>query len=150
MGVRLATGLALAGLASSHWELGERTQARKEYVALVALGESSGEYGLVATGSEGLARAAIAQGQHRDAAELLGRAGWLRDSQGQPHSMWSSPAMSPTEAQAARSADDAILAAREVLGDEAYAAAADAGALQGLRGKANSPDAQHIGTSDSH
>src|SRR3954452_11164867 len=60
LGVRLATGLALAGVAHCDERRGDHSSARNGYRALVALGESAGEIGLIATGLEGLGRADLA------------------------------------------------------------------------------------------
>ena len=74
LGVPLATGLALAGVAACDEQTGDGVKARAEYQRLVRLGETAGEVGLIAAGLEGLARAAVADNDPREAARLLGRA----------------------------------------------------------------------------
>ena len=123
LGVRLATGLALAGRTACDERAGDLSSARDGYAALVELGQSAGEVGLVATGLEGLARAAAAEDDPARAAELLGRASWLRQTYDRPRT--------PQEqADAARTA----AAARSTLDAPAYAAAAERGAASGLHG----------------
>ncbi|GAB3589286.1 BTAD domain-containing putative transcriptional regulator [Angustibacter peucedani] len=125
LGVPLAAGLALAGVASCDEHLGDAVRAAGEYQRLVALGERAGEVGLVAAGLEGLARAALVPGDvagAREAARLLGRAGCLRDTYDRP----------PTSAELA-AATSARTAATTVLGPSAYDDAARDGAALGLR-----------------
>jgi tetratricopeptide (TPR) repeat protein len=123
LGVRLATGLALAGMAACDEQAGDLSAARDGYAALVALGESAGEVGLIATGLEGLARAAAADDDATRAAELLGRATWLRETYDRP----------PTPQERVDAARTAA-AARSRLDVRAYAAAAERGAESGLHG----------------
>ena len=123
LGVRLATGLALAGRTACDERAGDLSAARDGYATLVQLGQSAGEVGLVATGLEGLARAAAADDDATRAAELLGRASGLRQTYDRPRT--------PQEqADAARTA----AAARSTLDAPAYAAAAERGAASGLHG----------------
>jgi predicted ATPase/DNA-binding SARP family transcriptional activator len=121
LGVRLATGLALAGLAACDEQRGDLSSAADGYTALVELGQSAGEIGLVACGLEGLARAAAADEDPTRAVELLARAGWLRRTYDRP----------PTpEEQVA--AERTAAAARTALDEPAYAAAAQRGAAAAL------------------
>ena len=121
--MRLATGLALAGRTACDERAGDLSSARDGYAALVELGQSAGEVGLVATGLEGLARAAAAEDDPARAAELLGRASWLRQTYDRPRT--------PQEqGDAARTA----AAARSTLDAPAYAEAAERGAASGLHG----------------
>jgi tetratricopeptide (TPR) repeat protein len=124
LGVPLAAGLALAGVASCDEHLGDAAGARAEYQRLVALGEGAGEVGLIAAGLEGLARAAAGGSDPagaQEAARLLGRARWLRDTYDRP----------PTPAEQAAAAE-AEAAARAVLGAPGYDDAARDGAALGL------------------
>ena len=121
LGVPLATGLALAGLATCDELAGNGAKARAEHQRLVRLGETAGEVGLIAAGLEGLARAAVADNDPREAARLLGRACWLRAT-------YDRPATAAELSGAAR----AETAARAALGDQAYDDAARQGAEAGL------------------
>jgi hypothetical protein len=123
LGVRLATGLALAGLAACDERAGDLSAARGGYTALVALGESAGEVGLIATGLEGLARAAVIDADFERAAELLARASGLRRTYDLPETPEGRVAAERTAA-----------AARSALDEPAYSAAAQRGAASGLRG----------------
>jgi hypothetical protein len=121
LGVRLATGLALAGLAACDEHTGDLSSARRGYTTLVTLGQSAGEFGLVATGLEGLARAAAVDEDPARALELLARASRLRRTYDRP----------PTpEEQVA--AERTAAAARSALDEPAYAAATRRGAGSGL------------------
>ena len=117
LGVRLATGLALAGLAACDEQAGELSSARDGYAALVELGESAGEVGLVASGLEGLARAAAGDENPARAAELLARARTLRETYDRPRT--------PEEQV---DAERTAAAARSALDESAYAAAVQRGA----------------------
>jgi hypothetical protein len=88
---------------------------------LVRLGETAGEVGLIAAGLEGLARAAVADNDPREAARLLGRARWLRAT-------YDRPATAAERSGAAR----AETAARAAIGDQAYDDTARQGAEVGL------------------
>jgi tetratricopeptide (TPR) repeat protein len=121
LGVPLATGLALAGVAACDEQAGDAAAARAEYQRLVTLGETAGEVGLVAAGLEGLARAAVVDNDPRAAARLLGRARWLRATYERP-----------ATAIERSGADRAEAAARVALGEQAYDIAARQGAELGL------------------
>jgi predicted ATPase/DNA-binding SARP family transcriptional activator len=123
LGVRLATGLALAGIAACDEHLGEVAAARDGYQRLLEMGESWGEVGLIVDGLEGLARAAAAGADYVWAAELLGRAGGLREAYERPATPSESAAVEPAAA-----------AARSVLGERSYADASRRGAGIGLAG----------------
>jgi len=123
LGVRLATGLALAGIAACDEQLGEVASARDGYRRLLEMGESWGEVGLIVDGLEGLARAAAAEADHVRAAELLGRAGGLREAYERPATPSESAAVAPV-----------ATAARSVLGERSYAEAIRRGAAIGLAG----------------
>ena len=116
MGVGLATGLALAGLARCDESTHEWEQASQEYEQLVRFGDSRGEYGLMATGLEGLARCELRGGDPAAAARLLGEAGWLRHSQDRPGS--------PHEVE---DSTEAVRTARTALGTAAFKRAAAEG-----------------------
>jgi len=116
LGVRLATGLALAGIAACDEEVGHLAAARDAYERLLKLGESWAEAGLVVAGLEGLARSALAHGEPASAAELLARATWLRRA-------YERPATTPERA----AADRVGRASRSALGEERYAEAAARG-----------------------
>ena len=109
MGVGLATGLALAGVARCDEATHEWGQATEEYQELIRFGQSGSEYGLMATGLEGLARCELHAGDSAAAARLLGEAGWLRQSQDRPRS--------PHEVE---DAAEAVRAARTALGAAVY------------------------------
>jgi predicted ATPase/DNA-binding SARP family transcriptional activator len=116
LGVRLATGLALAGLAACDERAGDLSAARVGYTALVELGQSAGEVGLIATGLEALARTAVIEADPERAAELLARASGLRRTYDQPATVEERVAAERTAA-----------AARSALGEPAYSAAAQRG-----------------------
>jgi hypothetical protein len=119
--VPLAAGQALAGVAACDELAGDAAAARAGYQRLVTLGETAGEYGLIAVGLEGLARASIADSDAYQTAVLLGRASWLRTA-------YDRPATPPEQAAASR----AEASARAILGEQTYAAAARRGAETGL------------------
>jgi hypothetical protein len=121
LGVWLATGLALAGIAGCDEVDGETASARDAYQQLLTLGEKAGEVGLVAGALEGLARAAIAEDMPARAAELLGRADSLRDEYDRP----------PTAAEQSVISVTAHTA-RTALGEREYVKAATRGAAGGL------------------
>jgi tetratricopeptide (TPR) repeat protein len=121
LGVPLAAGQALAGVASCDELAGDAAAARAGYQRLVTLGEDAGEVGLIATGLEGLARASIADSDAYQTARLLGRASWLR-------STYDRPATPPEQAAASR----AEASARAILGEQSYDTAARQGAETGL------------------
>jgi hypothetical protein len=123
LGVRLATGLALAGIAACDEQLGDVASARDGYQRLLGMGESWGEVGLIVDGLEGLARAAAAEADYVRATELLGRAGGLRETYERP--------ATPSESAAA---EQTAAAARSVLGERSYAEAHRRGAGVGLGG----------------
>ncbi len=123
LGVRLATGLALAGLAGCDEHKGDLSSARGGYAALVELGQSAGEVGLIATGLEGLARAAAADDDPARVAELLGRASWLRKTYDRP----SSP-------QEQADVERIAAAAQSTLDTSDYVAAVERGVAYGLDG----------------
>jgi predicted ATPase/DNA-binding SARP family transcriptional activator len=121
LGVPLATGLALAGVAACDEQTGEAAAARAEYQRLVTLGETASEVGLIAAGLEGLARAAVADNNPHEAARLLGRARWLRATYDRPAAVIERSG-----------ADRAEAAARAAIGEQAYDDAARQGADVGL------------------
>jgi predicted ATPase/DNA-binding SARP family transcriptional activator len=121
LGVPLAAGQALAGVAACDELAGDAAAARAGYQRLVTLGETAGEYGLIAVGLEGLARASMADSDAYQTAVLLGRASWLRTA-------YDRPATPPEQAAASR----AEASARAILGEQTYAAAARQGAETGL------------------
>jgi predicted ATPase len=121
LGVPLAAGQALAGVASCDELAGDAAAARAGYQRLVTLGEDAGEVGLIATGLEGLARASIADSDAYQTARLLGRASWLR-------STYDRPATPPEQAATSR----AEASARAILGEQSYDTAARQGAETGL------------------
>ncbi len=97
--------------------------ARDGYQRLLDMGESWGEVGLIVDGLEGLARAAAAEADYVRAAELLGRAGGLREIYERPATPSESAAVEPAAA-----------AARSALGERSYAEASRRGAGIGLAG----------------
>jgi predicted ATPase/DNA-binding SARP family transcriptional activator len=121
LGVPLAAGQALAGVASCDELAGDAAAARAGYQRLVTLGEDAGEVGLIATGLEGLARASIADSDAYQTARLLGRASWLR-------STYDRPATPPEQTATSR----AEASARAILGEQSYDTAARQGAETGL------------------
>ena len=96
LGVAVPTWLALAGIAAADEHLGDTKAAHDAYRQLRSHAESSGEMGLVAAALEGLARAALADGEPAQAAELLARASAVRTTYDRP--------ATPTEAAAATTA----------------------------------------------
>ena len=120
LGVWLATGLALAGVADCDARLGRPRPARATVRATAPLAETTGEVGLLCLALEGSARTVVEEDPGR-AAAMLGRAAHLRARYDRPQ----------TEAERAVTAA-AALAARQALGDVAYEAAARAGAELGL------------------
>src|SRR4051812_29513078 len=121
MGVALATGLALAGLARCDEALEDWPAAADRYQQLTAFGHERGEYGLMASGLEGLARAALRDGDPTRAARLLSQAAWLRRTQDRPGT--------PQEAQ---DVADGVAAVRAQLGAQAYETAAAEGTQKGM------------------
>jgi predicted ATPase/DNA-binding SARP family transcriptional activator len=121
LGVPLATGLALAGVAGCDELAGDAAGAHAGYQRLVTLGETASEAGLIAAGLEGLARAAMADSDAYETARLLGRASWLRTTYGRPATPPEQEAAGRTEASA-----------RTALGQQRYDAAARQGAETGL------------------
>ena len=121
LGVPLAAGQALAGVAGCDELAGDAAAAHAGYQQLVTLGEAASEAGLIAAGLEGLARASIADNDAYQTARLLGRASWLRATYDRP------PA--PPEQAAARRAE---ASARAALGNQRYDTAARQGAETGL------------------
>jgi hypothetical protein len=115
--VRLATGLALAGIAGRDEQAGDLAAARNAYEKLLTLGQSWAEAGLIVGGLEGLARSDLAHADPVGAAELLARAAWLRDA-------YDRPATAPERA----AADRVAAQARTALGAQRYAEAANRGA----------------------
>ena len=83
LGVSLAEGLALAGMAACAERSGDEVGAAAEFAALLDLGERAGEAGLTVTALEGLGRA-VAQSDPGKAAELLERAATLRERYDRP------------------------------------------------------------------
>ena len=122
LGVWLATGLALAGVADSYARLGRPDLAAAGYARLLQLAETTGEASLLCLALEGSARTVVGQDPAR-AAAMLGRAAQLRVEYDRPQ----------TEAEREVAAS-AALAARQALGDTAYEVAARAGAELGLGG----------------
>ena len=120
LGVSLATGLALAGVADCDARLGRPDLAAAGYARLLALAETNGEASLLCLALEGSAGAVVDEDPHR-AAAMLGRAAQLRARYDRPE----------TEAERAVAAS-AALAARRALGDAAYEEAARAGAELGI------------------
>ena len=118
LGVWLATGLALAGVAACDEALGDRPSARHGYRRLLELGEKAGEVGLVVTALEGLARNSLVEDPVHTA-ELLGRAESMRRRYDRPATA------------AERSAvEETITAASAVLGPRGYREAAQRGAAE--------------------
>jgi predicted ATPase/DNA-binding SARP family transcriptional activator len=122
LGVWLAMGLALAGVADCDVRLGRPDLAAAGYVRLLALAETNGEASLLCLALEGSARVVVDEDPGR-AAAMLGRAAHLRARFDRPQN----------EAERAVSAS-AALAARQALGDAAYDEAARAGAELGMDG----------------
>jgi hypothetical protein len=124
LGVSLATGLALAGLAGCDARAGDLDRARGEYAELLRLAETGGDVGLLCVALEGSARATV-HDDPGEAAAMLGRAGELRRRYGRP-------ATGPEEAVVAATAS----AARRALGDAGYDLASRRGAARGVAGTA--------------
>jgi predicted ATPase/DNA-binding SARP family transcriptional activator len=122
LGVWLATGLALAGVADCDARTGDLSTSRAGYARLLQLAETTGEVGLLCLALEGSARTLVNADPGR-AAGMLGRAASLRTRYGRPQ----------TEAEHAVAAS-AASGARQALGDAAYESAARDGAEQGLAG----------------
>jgi hypothetical protein len=120
LGVWLATGLALAGVAGCDARAGALDRARGEYADLLRLASTTGEVGLLCLALEGSA-GTIVDEDPREAAALLGRAGGLRRRYGRPASDAEEAAVAVTAA-----------AARRALGDTEYDLAAADGAARGL------------------
>jgi hypothetical protein len=123
LGVWLATGLALAGVADCDVRLGRPDLAAAGYAHLLGLAETNGEASLLCLALEGSARVLVDEDPGR-AAAMLGRAAHLRARYDRPQN----------EAERAVAAS-AALAARLALGDAAYEAATRAGAELGLDGR---------------
>ncbi len=123
LGVWLATGLALAGVADCDVRAGDLDRAGLEYAELLRLAETAGEVGLICLALEGSARTTV-RGEPGEAAAMLGRAAELRRRYGRP-------ATGPEEAAVAATA----AAAREALGDAEYDRARRSGAARGLAGR---------------
>jgi tetratricopeptide (TPR) repeat protein len=110
LGVPLAAGAALAGVAGCDELAGDAAAAHAGYRQLVTLGEAASEAGLIAAGLEGLARASIADNDAYRTARLLGRASWLRAT-------YDRPPTPPEQAAASR----AEASARAIPGEQSYA-----------------------------
>jgi len=98
LGVAAPTGLALAGIAAADEHLDDTGAARDGYQRLLEHAESSGEMGLMAAALEGLARAALTNGEPARAAELLARAAAVRDTYDRPATPSESEAVTVTAA----------------------------------------------------
>jgi predicted ATPase/DNA-binding SARP family transcriptional activator len=122
LGVWLATGLALAGVADCDARTGDSARARIEYQELLRLAETTGEVGLLCLALEGAARTMVCD-EPAEAAALLGRAGELRRRYGRP----------ATDAEAAVTTSTASTA-RGALGDPEFDEAVSRGAARGLAG----------------
>ena len=120
LGVWLATGLALAGLADCHLRTGDLDAARERFSELLRLADTTGEIGLLCLALEGTARVTVTS-DAAAAAELLARAAALRTRYDRP--------ANGLEKEAAL-ATDAV--ARLVLGDSAHQAAVLRGAARGV------------------
>ena len=116
LGVMLATGLALAGVANCDVRLGRPDLAAAGYSRLLALAEANGEASLLCLALEGSAGVVVDEDPRR-AAAMLGRAAYLRARFDRPQN----------EAERTVVAS-ATVAARRTLGDAAYDEAARAGA----------------------
>jgi predicted ATPase/DNA-binding SARP family transcriptional activator len=115
LGVWLATGLALAGLADCRLRTGDLEAARERFSELRRLADTTGEIGLLCLALEGTARITIMT-DPAAAAEMIARAAELRTRYDRP--------ASEREMEAALATDGA---ARGALGDSAYHAAARRG-----------------------
>jgi predicted ATPase/DNA-binding SARP family transcriptional activator len=122
LGVWLATGLALAGIADCDARLGDWSASRAGYARLLQLAETTGEAGLLCLALEGSARTVVDTDPGR-AAGMLGRAAHLRAKYNRPQ----------TDSEQVIAAS-AAQAARQALGDDAYDSAARAGVELGLTG----------------
>jgi predicted ATPase/DNA-binding SARP family transcriptional activator len=120
LGVWLATGLALAGLADCQLRTGDLDGARERFSELLRLADTTGEIGLLCLALEGTARITITTDAVA-AAEMLARAAALR-------TRYDRPASKP-EKEAALATD---AAARVALGDSAHRAAVQRGETSGL------------------
>ena len=98
LGVAVPTGLALAGIAAADEHLGDTGAAQDGYQRLLEHAESSGEMGLMAAALEGLARAALTNGEPERAAELLARAAAVRDTYDRPATPSEAAAVAATAA----------------------------------------------------
>jgi tetratricopeptide (TPR) repeat protein len=107
LGVAVATGLALAGIAACDERLGDPVSARDGYQRLLSHAESSGEMGLMATALEGLARAALTDSDPASAADLLARAAAIRDTHARPASPGEAAATAATVAAVNRALSEA-------------------------------------------
>ena len=116
LGVWLATGLALAGLADCYLRTGDLDAAGERFEELRRLADTTGEIGLLCLALEGRAQIAVAT-DAAAAAELLAQAAVLRTRYDRPASSSEREAVLATDA-----------AARIALGDAAYEAAARRGA----------------------
>jgi tetratricopeptide (TPR) repeat protein len=120
LGVWLPTGLALAGVADCNVRDGRLDKARHEYEELLRLAQTAGEVGLLILALEGSARTVVTT-DPAAAAEMLGRAAWLRTRYDRPAT------------QAERTAADSTVArARAALGASPYESATRRGAQIGL------------------
>jgi tetratricopeptide (TPR) repeat protein len=115
LGVRVATGLTLAGLGACDEALHDEESARADYRRLLQVGDTDGDIGLVATALEGLAR--VYTGPPERAAQLLGHAEQLRTTHDRP--------LSPEEQDRVEAASAAL---RAVLGEQRYQSARSRGA----------------------
>jgi tetratricopeptide (TPR) repeat protein len=83
LGVSLATGLALAGLADCQLRTGDLDAARERFSELLLLADATGEIGLLCLALEGTARITVAS-EPAAAAEMLARAAALRTRYDRP------------------------------------------------------------------
>ena len=120
LGVWLATGLALAGLADCHLRTGDVDAARERFSELRRLADTTGEIGLLCLALEGTARITVTT-DAAAAAEMLAYAASLRTGYDRP--------ASTSEKEAALATD---AAARIALGDSAYQTAVQRGATRSL------------------
>src|SRR5215213_2468149 len=109
-----AWGIArtLASLGSVECEAGEYARASRLYEYSLELGRQMGLSHTILVCLEGLARVAVAQGRMERAARLCGAAAALREDKG-----WPLPPAKRAEH------DLTVAAAREALGEDAFAAA---------------------------
>jgi tetratricopeptide (TPR) repeat protein len=115
LGVRVATGLALAGLGACDQALSDRSAASDHYGDLLKVAETDGDVGLVATALEGLAYVHV--DDPGTAAELLGHAEALRTRYDRPRQPGEHDRVAAT-----------VETVRAALGGPAYEAAAAQGA----------------------